>query len=67
MSSKYIFDIKIPVIPYDDRDYNEREASEICKQRDLNFSRILRRSIIMCEPECKPAPFYIFCTVEIKG
>ena len=66
VSSKFIFDIKIPIAPiaYGDRDYDENEASQICEQRDLNFYRLSPGNYISSR---KPAPFYIFCIVEIQG
>ena len=64
MSSKFIFEIKIPVLDYDDREIiinDEREASEICEQRDLNFSRIAPEEYL------EVYPVFIFCIVEIQG
>ena len=65
MSSKFIFDIKIPVnaIPFD-----EREASEICEQRDLSFNRTSANEyIIDTHYYNDEPPYFIFCIVEIQG
>ena len=76
MSSKFIFDIKIPVVPYDDRDYNEHEGSQICEQRNLQFSRTWSANYASSNSQywtstnsydLDETPFYIHCIVEIQG
>ena len=59
----------IPVVPLKDRDYDEREASEVCEQRDLDFSRIYPHHYdpVFVFELVTTTPFYIVCIIEIQG
>ena len=61
MSSNFTFDIKIPVDP----NFDEREASKMCEERSLDFSRIDPENFMWSIWTYEP--FYIYCIAEIQG